>query len=98
MAETDIGRVLELCFNLPSEYLGSLIVTNSNFLPMDRTCATFISADISLRTTLAANFRREDKNIEFLWKQNPGTGRVADTKEVFMLLKDEGDGEAARGP
>ena len=53
---------------------------------------------MSNRTTLAADFRREDKNIEFLWKQKPGTGRVADSKEVFMPFKDEHHGEAARGP
>ena len=68
------------------------------FLLMDRTSAIIISADMSNRTTLAADFRREDKNIEFLWKQKPGTGRVAVSKEVFMPFKDEHHGEAARGP
>ena len=30
-----------------------------------------------IRTALAADFRREYKNIEFLWKQRPGIGGVA---------------------
>ena len=51
---------------------------------------------MSFRTALAADFKREYKNIEFLWKQRPGRG--ADTRKVFMLLEDEGDGIAAHGP
>ena len=34
--------------------------------------AIAITADMSFRTALAANFKREYKNIEFLWKQSPG--------------------------
>ena len=59
----DIGRLVESYFNLP--YL-----TN-------RTCATAITADMSFKTALAADFKREYKNIEFLWKQRPGIGGVA---------------------
>ena len=33
---------------------------------------------MSFRTALAADFRRECKNIEFLWKQGPGKGGVTD--------------------
>ena len=32
---------------------------------------------MSFRTVLAADFKREHKNIEFLWKQRPGIGGVA---------------------
>ena len=32
---------------------------------------------MSFRTALAADFKREYKNIEFLWKQTPGIGGVA---------------------
>ena len=32
---------------------------------------------MSFKTTLAADFNREYKNIEFLWKQRPGIGGVA---------------------
>ena len=61
---------------------------------------------MSFRTALAADFKREYKNIEFLWKQKPGiggrsslaSGGVTDTGKIPMLLSDTGDGEAARGP
>ena len=32
---------------------------------------------MSFRTALAADFKREYKNVEFLWKQRPGIGGVA---------------------
>ena len=53
---------------------------------------------MSFRTALAADFKREYKNIEFLWKQRPGIGGVTATGKIHMLLSDTGDGEAARGP
>ena len=40
-------------------------------------CAIAITADMSSRTALAADFKREYKNVEFLWKQRPGIGGVA---------------------
>ena len=40
----------------------------------ERTCAIAITADVSFKTALAADFEREYKNIEFLWKQRPGVG------------------------
>ena len=65
-----------------------------------------LTADMNFRTALAADFKREYKNIEFLWKQRPGiggrsslaSGGVTDTGKIPMLLCDTGDGEAARGP
>ena len=30
--------------------------------------------DVSFKTALAADFKREYENIEFLWKQRPGVG------------------------
>ena len=56
---------------------------------------------MSFKTALAAGFKREYKNIEFLWKQRPGIGGVAalpPAASQIPLLGDEGDGEAARGP
>ena len=69
-------------------------MTDSEFILTNRTCAIAITADMSFTTALAADFRREFKNIEFLWKQRLGT----DNQKVLMLLGDEGNGEAARGP
>ena len=77
-AETgDIRRVVESDFNLPNEYSSSIILTDSNFTLTNRTCAIAITADMSFKTALAADFKREYKNIEFLWEQRPGVGGVA---------------------
>ena len=102
----DIGRVVESYFNLPNEYSSNIKLTDSDFILTNRTCAIAITADMSFRTALAADFKREYKNIEFLWKQRPGiggrsgltSGGVTDTGKIPMLLGNEGEGEAARGP
>ena len=73
----DIGRVVESYFNLPKEYSSSITLTDSDFILTNRTCAIAITADMSFKTALAAGFKRENKNIEFLWKQRPGIGGVA---------------------
>ena len=73
----DIGRVVESYFNLPNEYSSNIILTDSDFILTNRTCAVAITADMSFRTALAADFKREYKNVEFLWKQRPGIGGVA---------------------
>ena len=62
----NIGRLVESYFNLPNECSSSIIMTDSDFIFTNRTCAIAIRADISFRTALAADFKREYKNIEFL--------------------------------
>ena len=73
----DKGRVVESYFNLSNEYSSNIILTDSDFILTNRTCAIAITADMSFRTALAADFKREYKNVEFLWKQRPGLGGVA---------------------
>ena len=73
----DIRRVVESYFNLPNEYSCSIILTDSDFILTNGTCAIAITADMSFKTALVADFKREYKNIEFLWKQRPGIGGVA---------------------
>ena len=73
----DIERVVESYFNLLNEYSSNIILTDSDFILTNRTCAIAITADMSFMTALAADFKREYKNIEFLWKQRPGVGGVA---------------------
>ena len=73
----DIERVFESYFNLPNEYSSSIILSDRDFILTNRTCAIAITADMSFKTALAADFKRENKNIEFLWKQRPGKGGVA---------------------
>ena len=72
-----IGRVVGSYFNLPNEYSSSIIITDSDFILTGRTCAIEITADMSFRTALAADFKREYKNLEFFWKQRPVVGGVA---------------------
>ena len=72
------GRVFESHFDLPNDYSSKIIVTDSNFILKERTCARAITADVSFKTALAADFKRDYKNIEFLWKQRPGVvGMIA---------------------
>ena len=73
----DIGRVIESYFNLPNEYSSIIILTDSDLILTDRACAIAITADMSFKTALAADFKREYKNIAFLWKQRPRVGGVA---------------------
>ena len=72
-----LGRVVESYFNLTNEYSSSIILTDSDFILTNRTCAIAITADMIFRTALAADFKREYINVEFLWKQRPGEGGVA---------------------
>ena len=72
----DNGRVVESYFNLPNVYSSSIILTDSDFILTDRICAIGITADMSFRTALPADFKREYKNLEFLWKQRPEIGGV----------------------
>ena len=63
--------MVESYFNLPNEYSSSIILTDSDFTLTDRICAIAITADTSFKTALAADFKRENKNLEFLWKERP---------------------------
>ena len=62
---------------LPNEYSSSTILTDSDFILTNRTCAIAITADMSFKTALAAVFKRDHKNLEFFWKQKPGIGGIA---------------------
>ena len=52
----------------------NFVITDSDFILTELTCAIAIIADVSSKTALAADFKREYQNIEFLWKQRPGVG------------------------
>ena len=43
----------------------------------DRTSAICITADISFKSRLEADFKREYQNVEFLFRQRPGLGGMA---------------------
>ena len=83
-----------------------MILTDSDFILANRTCAIAITADMSFRTALAAVFKREYKKHRIpleaktrSWRRSSlASGGFACTRKVFVLLGDEGDGEAAFGP
>ena len=74
LKKSQFGRVFESYFDLPNHYSNKVVVTDSDFILTERTCAIAITADVSFKTALAADFTREYKNIKFLWKQRPGLG------------------------
>ena len=61
---------------MSNDYSISIILTDRDFILTIRTCAIAITGDMIFRTALAADFKREYKNIDFLWKQIPGKGGV----------------------
>ena len=90
--KTPFGRVFESYFDLPNHYSNIIVITDSDFILTERTCAIAITADVSFKTALAADFKREYKNIEFLWKQ-AWCGRddsaapccITYTREIFVF-------------
>ena len=75
--EPGIERVIESSFNLLNKYSISIIPADSDFILTYSTFAIAFTADMTFRTALAADFKREYNNIEFLWKQIPGIVGVA---------------------
>ena len=70
------GRTFESYFDLPSHYSNNIVITVSDFILTERTCAIAIIAVVSFKTALAADFKKEYRKIEFLWKQRPGVGGI----------------------
>ena len=63
---------------MPHHYSNNIIITDNVFILTERMYAIAITACVSFKTVLAADFKREYKKIEFLWKQRPGVGgRIA---------------------
>ena len=55
----------------------NILITDSDFNLSDKTSAICITADMSFNTRLAAEFKREYQNVEFLLRQRPGLGGMA---------------------
>ena len=68
------GQIFESYFGLPNHYSNNVVITDSDFILAERICAIAINVDVSFKTALAADFKKQYKNIEFLWKQKPGMG------------------------
>ena len=76
-AEPTIGRNLKTKFEIPNEYSENILITDSDFILSERTSAICITADMSFKSRLEADFKREYQNVEFLFRQRPGLGGMA---------------------
>ena len=76
-AEPTIGRNFKTKFEIPTDYSENILITDSDFILSDRTSAICITADMSFKSRLEADFKREYQNVEFLFRQRPGLGGMA---------------------
>ena len=76
-AEPTIGRNFKTKFEIPNEYSENILITDSDFILSDRTSAICITADMSFKSRLEEDFKREYQNVEFLFRQRPGLRGMA---------------------
>ena len=76
-AEPNIGRNFETKFEIPNEYSENILISDSDYILSDRTSAICITADMSFKSRLEADFKREYQNVEFLFRQRRGLGGMA---------------------
>ena len=76
-AEPTIGRNFKTKFEIPNDYSENILITDKDFILSDRTSAICITADMSFKSRLEADFKREYQNVEFLFRQRPGLGGMA---------------------
>ena len=98
-AEPTIGRNFKTKFEIPNEYSENILITDSDFILSDRTSAICITADMSFKSRLEADFKREYQIVELLFRQRPGVGgggmaalppSVAQVPGIPVLLSDKG--------
>ena len=75
--EPTIGRNFKTKFEIPNEYSENIMITDSDFILSNRTSAICVTADMSFKSRLEADFKREYQNVEFLFRQRPGLGGMA---------------------
>ena len=71
------GQKFKTKFEIPREYSENILITDSDFILLDRTSAICITVDMSFKSRLEADFKREYQNVEFLFRQRPGLGGMA---------------------
>ena len=76
-AEPTIGRNFKRKFEIPNENSENILITDRDFILSDRTSAICITADMSFKSRLEADFKIEYQNVEFLFRQRPGLGGMA---------------------
>ena len=79
-------RIFEPYFDLSNHYSNIIIVTDNDIILTERTCAIAITADVSFKTALAADSKKEYKNTEFLLKQRSGIGEMIAQPTVASYL------------
>ena len=70
--EPTIGRNFKTKFEIPIEYSENILITDSDFILSNRTSAIGITADMSFKSRLEADFKREYQIVEFLFRKRPG--------------------------
>ena len=76
-AELTIGRYFKTKFEIPNEYSENILILDNDFILSDRTSAICITADMSFKSRLEADFKREYQKVEFLFRQRLGLGGMA---------------------
>ena len=99
--EPTIGRYFKTKFEIPNEYSENILITDSDFILSDRTSAICITEDMSCKSRLEADFKREYHYVEFLFRQRPGLNPgkyflVTSVNERNTIDPDNGNNKAAR--
>ena len=76
-AEPTIGRNFKTKFEIPNKYSDNMLITDSDFILSDKTSAICITVDMSFKSRLEADFKREYQNVELLFRQRPGLRGMA---------------------
>ena len=84
-AEPTIGRKFKTKFEIPNECSENILITDSDFSLSERTSAICITADMSFKSRLEAEFKREYQNVEFPFRQRPGLRGMAEFPQVSQV-------------
>ena len=63
-----------------------MVVTDSDFILTERTCAIARTADVSIKTLVAADFKREYKNIKLLRDDSAAPFCITNTGKKLVFL------------
>ena len=77
VAKPTIGRNFKTKFEIPNENSENILIRDSDFILSERTSAICITADMSFKSRLEADIKREYQKVEFLFRQRPGLGGMA---------------------
>ena len=71
-AESTVGRNFKTKFEIPNEYSENILITDSDFILSDRTSAICVTADMSFKSRLESDFKREYQNVDFYSDRDRG--------------------------